>query len=189
MEFLKWRNGKRKKVLDGSIFDVYTVDRSSTDGRDGTFMQIQAPDWVTVLPIVKDSLGHDAFVMVRQYRHGSEEVTLEFPAGTVEAGEPPHDAALRELIEETGARPASLVKLGEVSPNPAFMDNRMTFYLAEGLEFVQPQRLDEHEMIEVELVRINDVIHSMGTGPYDNGMMVAALLYFLRWKKLLCDAE
>ncbi|MGM0432782.1 MAG: hypothetical protein ACQEQU_08720, partial [Spirochaetota bacterium] len=68
------------------------------------------------------------------------------------------------------------------SPNPAFMKNRMTFYVAEGMEWVSSQRLDEHEIIKTELVPVNEVIHGMGTGLYDNCVMVAGLFFFLRWR-------
>jgi 8-oxo-dGTP pyrophosphatase MutT (NUDIX family) len=189
MESLYWKSKEKRKLLDGSIFDVFEVDRLSTEGKQGTFIQIDAPDWVTVLPMTRDALGHRCFVMVRQYRHGNEEVTLEFPAGTVERDEHPRDAALRELLEETGGRPSDLIKIGEISPNPAFMNNHMSFYVAEDMEFVQNQNLDEHEQIAVELVRVNEVLHSMGTGLFNNGMMVAGLLYFLRWKQLIRDIQ
>jgi 8-oxo-dGTP pyrophosphatase MutT (NUDIX family) len=187
MDPLHWTTKEKRKMLDGRIFDVLEVDRLSPEGNEGSFIQLDAPDWVTVLPLTVDSLGHACFVMVRQYRHGNEEVTLEFPAGTVERDEHPRDAALRELLEETGGRPLDLIKIGEISPNPAFMNNSMTFYVAEAMEFIQQQNLDEHEQITVELVRVNDVIHSMGTGMYNNGVMVAGLLYFLRWKGLISD--
>jgi ADP-ribose pyrophosphatase len=187
MDTLGWATKQRKKILDGSIFDVYALESSSADGRAGTFIQVDAPNWVTIMPTVLDRLGNLCFVMVKQYRHGSEAVTLEFPAGTVERGEPPKDAALRELLEETGCQPSALIELGEVSPNPAFMNNRMTFFAAEGLECVQKQQLDEHEMIDIELISVNEVIHSMGSGIYDNGVMVAGLLFFLRWKGLIND--
>jgi 8-oxo-dGTP pyrophosphatase MutT (NUDIX family) len=189
MDDLSWKTGRREKLLDCRIFDVYQVERSAKDGRSGKFIQIDAPDWVTVLPVIRDKFGHLCFLMVRQYRHGSSTVTLEFPAGTVESDEPAKEAAYRELLEETGCRPARLIKIGEVSPNPAFLSNTVTFFVAEELELIQQQHLDEHEMIDIELVPVNEVIHSMGTGVYNNAIMVSALCYYLRWRGLVHDIE
>ncbi|MCF7933504.1 MAG: NUDIX hydrolase [Spirochaetia bacterium] len=189
MKHLSWDTTRREKIHDCKIFDVYEVDRTSYDGSRGTFIQIEAPDWVTVIPMTQDALGNQCFMMVRQYRHGNQAVTTEFPAGTVEPGEPPLQAALRELLEETGCRPATITKIGAVSPNPAFLTNTVTYYVAEGMEMIQAQELDEHEIIDVELVPVNEVLHSMGTGTYSNGIMVAAMAFYQRWRGLVADEE
>jgi len=187
MKHLSWKTTKRKKVHDCRIFDIYEVDRIAQDGRKGTFIQIDAPDWVTVIPLTRDQFGNRCFMMVKQYRHGNESITVEFPAGTVEKDELPKHAAFRELLEETGCRPSRLIKIGDVSPNPAFLTNTVTYYVAEELEFIQQQSLDEHEMIDIELIPVNEVLHAMGTGEYDNGVMVAALEFYVRWRGLVRD--
>lgn len=189
MDHLTWETKKRRKVLDCRIFEVHEVDRVNAEGSEGTFVQIQAPDWVTVVPVMHDKLGNLCFVMVRQYRHGNEELTVEFPAGTVEPGEAPEHAALRELLEETGCRPSQMTRIGEVSPNPAFLTNQVTYFAAEGLESVQPQNLDAHEMIDIELIPVKEILHAMGTGVYSNGIMVAAMAFYQRWKGLVRDIE
>ena len=140
---------------------------------------LEAPDWVTVVPrVVKD--GKDYFVMVRQYRHGAMQVTTEFPAGTVEPAEEPEDAALRELREETGYKAGKITYLGSVNPNPAFMTNTFTAFLAEELQQTGSQNLDEHEYVDFELIPAEDIIKRMGSGEYNNGTMLMALLYYLR---------
>ena len=119
--------------------------------------------------------------MVRQYRHGSDSVTIEFPAGTVDRGEEPLAAALRELREETGCIPAAeVVELGSVSPNPAFMNNRVWFFLVEGVIPVGNQELDPHEQLDILHIPVCEVIDAMGTGVYDNGIMMIAQAFFLR---------
>ena len=86
--------------------------------------------------------------MVRQYRHGADLITTEFPAGLVERGEDPAAAAGRELMEETGFRAGRLTLLGELTPNPAFMTNRCFTYLAEDLHPVGGPALDDLEALE-----------------------------------------
>lgn len=177
---LMWKSGMRERVFKGPIFDICTVVRTSTDGRTSTFIEVDSPNWVTVLPWYRREDGVPMFVMVDQFRHGSSTVTREFPAGVVEKGEDPMVGALRELIEETGLEAEKTSLLGNVSPNSAFMNNRSNFYLVEGVRLVADQSLDANEQLDVFSVSVEEVIASMGTGIYDNGIMMMALGFFLR---------
>lgn len=180
IEHLVWKTTGRKKVWNGPIFDVCKVHRCSTDGREGDFIEVESPDWVTVIPWFRGSDGTARFIMVQQYRHGSATVTREFPAGLVDSGETAEHAALRELLEETGIRAGKVTCLGKVSPNSAFMTNRSTFFLMEELQVVQEQNLDANEQLDVLTVPVADVTKAMGNGLYDNGIMMMALGFFLR---------
>jgi len=180
MSHLMWKSGTRERVFKGPIFDVCTVVRTSTDGRSSTFIEVDSPNWVTVLPWYRRVDGKPMFVMVDQFRHGSSTVTREFPAGMVEKDEDPLLAALRELMEETGLEAEKTHLLGNVSPNSAFMNNRSHFYLVEGVSLVASQNLDANEQLDVFSVPVEEVIASMGTGIYDNGIMMMALGFFLR---------
>jgi 8-oxo-dGTP pyrophosphatase MutT (NUDIX family) len=62
------------------------------------FYTLWQPDWVMILPRTKDG----KWVMTKQYRHGIQKIALEFPAGIIDKGETPEDAAIRELQEECG---------------------------------------------------------------------------------------
>lgn len=178
----EWEEEYREKESSFGIFDVYRVTRVSPKGRRGSFVVVDAPDWVTVVPILRDGEGTDRFLMVRQYRQGSRTVTLEFPAGVVEWEEEPAAAAKRELIEETGHTPQRVVFLGKSNPNPSFMCNTTYTYLALDLGPAQDQALDELEEVDLELVPIDEVSAKMGTPPYDNTIMMGALAYYHRWK-------
>jgi len=179
---LLWKTVSRKSLFKGPIFDVHGVRRESSDGRSGLFIEVAAPLWATVVPWFRDSSGVPCFLMVRQYRHGSDSVTIEFPAGMVDKDEDPKDAALRELCEETGCIPeGEVVELGSVSPNSAFMNNRVSFFLVEGVRKVTGQSLDTHEQIDILSVPVQEVLDSMGTGVFDNGIMMIAQAFFLRY--------
>jgi len=179
---LQWKTVSRKPLYKGPIFDVHGVQRESSDGRSGLFIEVAAPLWATVVPWLRDSSGVPCFLMVRQYRHGSDSVTIEFPAGMVDQGEDPKEAAIRELHEETGCVPeGEVVELGSVSPNSAFMNNRVSFFFVQGVRKVAGQSLDTHEQIDVLTVPVQEVLGCMGTGVYDNGIMMIAQAFFLRY--------
>lgn len=181
-EKLKWSTLGRTTLFEGPIFDVISVERQAPDGRVGSFIEVDAPQWATVIPWFRDEEGVPHFIMVKQYRHGSDQVTIEFPAGTVDPGEEPLVAALRELREETGYVPAGEVSLiGEVSPNPAFMNNRALFFLVEGVKKVGGQELDPNEQLDILKIPVSEVVDSMGYGLYDNGIMMIAQGYFMRY--------
>ena len=180
LDHLVWRTSGREKVWKGPIFDVCRVHRCSTDGREGDFIEVESPDWVTVIPWFRDGKGVPRFIMVQQYRHGSNSVTREFPAGLIDHGETAEQAALRELLEETGSHAGRMTCLGRVSPNSAFMTNRSNFFLVEDLKAVQGQCLDANEQLDVLTVPVSEAISDMGTGLYDNGIMMMALGFFLR---------
>jgi ADP-ribose pyrophosphatase len=179
---LEWEEEYREKESSFGIFEVYRVTRVSPAGQRGNFVIVDAPDWVTIVPVLKDERGKECFLMVRQYRHGSRSVTLEFPAGVVEWQEEPDDAARRELIEETGRTAGNVVFLGKASPNPSFMCNTTYTFFASGLGDADEQSLDELEEVELEIVPVEEVISQMGIEPYDNAIMMSALAYYLRWK-------
>lgn len=167
-------------ALEAGIYKVIRSQRLSPEGKEGDFYVIHAPDWVNVIPLLKDEKGQDCFLMVKQFRHGSEKLTLEFPGGMVDAGENPMEAANRELREETGYSAKKLKKLGHINPNPAFMNNQAHTYLATELQPLHKQELDDNERIHFFLIPVQEVRDSMGSGLYDHGIMLMALWWYDR---------
>jgi len=178
---LAWTEESRKKVFDCKIFSIWESYCKSpeTDQKNlHTFSIIEAKDWAIVIPVIETPEGKK-FLMVRQWRHGAQCLSLEFPGGVFEPGENAEEAAARELYEETGFIAQSIKKLGEFSPNPAIMSNNVHFFLAENLKNDGKQKLDEDEFVETELVDAKEVIQGMGKAPYVHALMGTALsLYF-----------
>ena len=117
------------------------------------FYVLEYPTWVTALALTKEG----KVVMVKQYRHGIEEVCIETPGGVVDAGEEPQTAIKRELLEETGYQFESFEYLGKVCANPSTGNNYLHMYLTTGGEKVGEQSLDETEDVEVVLYTLDEV--------------------------------
>ncbi len=184
-EALTWREESRELLQSCRIFDLYRARRTAAGGREGSFYVLNSPDYVNIVPLVVDERGVESFVMVRQYRHGAESLTVEFPAGLVDPGETPEDAAARELLEETGLQAGSLERIGTISPNPAFMNNLCHTYCARDLARVREPRPDRHEIFELLTVSREEVTAKMGRAGYINAMTLTALYWYLA----TCDLE
>ena len=183
---LTWKEEGRKSVYNCTIFSVHESYCRSPLDKLRTYSVIETSDWAIIVPVLDTPCDDIAmgkqFVMVRQWRHGSQSMSLEFPGGVFEPGEDPHAAAARELFEETGYKPGSIQKIGEFSPNPAIMSNKVHFFLAEDLVNTGSQHLDTDEFVKVELVNIEAVKQGMGKPPYVHALMGSALSLYLLYK-------
>jgi 8-oxo-dGTP pyrophosphatase MutT (NUDIX family) len=152
------------------------IDRavSPRTGAAHDFYVLESKSWVNVIPVTPAQ----EVVLIRQYRHGTREVTLEIPGGIVEKGNSPQEAARRELREETGYEAGEMVGLGYVHPNPAFLDNRCYTFLAQGARRTGPQTQDEKEDIEVLLKPLADIPRLIREGEITHSLVMAAFYRF-----------
>ena len=182
---LSWKPVAKTKICDTPVFSVNEVNSISPENTVKTFTTLSAPEWVIVIPRITDAQGKQYFLMVKQWRHGSAELSIEFPGGVVDEGETLKHAAHRELLEETGKKAAHLTLLGEVYPNPAIMENKSHIYFAECDLDTQALQLDADEFLEAEAVPVDEIVRIMGIPPYDHALMCTALFFYLRYTKVI----
>jgi ADP-ribose pyrophosphatase len=165
----EWLQIDEEHVADMRIFDVTRrILRNPRNGRDRAIAHIESSDWVNVVAVTTDA----EIVLVRQWRHGTEHVTLEIPGGMVDPGEAPADAAVRELREETGFSGGTVSELGVVEPNPAFLSNRCHTFLVENCSRTDAQALDDGEDIEVTTRPVESIRALVADGSIDHALVV-----------------
>lgn len=174
----KWETVDEGELREYGVFGVKeVVRRSPRTGRVGRYQVLEMPAWTNVVALTPG----DEVVLVEQYRHGLDRVTLEIPGGVVEEGEPPERAAARELREETGYTGREPILLGTVHPNPAIQGNSCTTWLIrEAVETAEPEP-DEGEHIEVRTVPRRKLPDLLRAGKITHSLVVAAFHWLELW--------
>jgi 8-oxo-dGTP pyrophosphatase MutT (NUDIX family) len=133
------------------------------------------PEWVNAFALTKEG----EVVMVKQYRHGVQEVGIELPGGVAEEGETPEEAVRREMKEETGYEFEEFDYLGKISANPSTTNNFMHMFLARGGEKVAEQKLDDTEEVEVHILSIDEVKELVRQNKIVQSLHVNCIFYAL----------
>jgi 8-oxo-dGTP pyrophosphatase MutT (NUDIX family) len=140
------------------------------------FHVIHGPDWASVLCVTEAS----EVVLVRQYRHGIAQPSLELPAGVIEAHETPEEAARRELAEETGYESDDWVRIQSVSTEPARHTTQAHFFCARGARLTKLPAPEETEVLEVLKVPLSDLGRLATDGSIVHGVHIGAILAALQ---------
>jgi ADP-ribose pyrophosphatase len=146
-------------------------------GREVERVVVHPGDAVAVLPIRGDGCCY----LIRQYRYAIDDVILEVPAGTMDAGERPEETAHRELIEETGLQAETFIDRGFILTTPGFTDERIFLFEAHGLSPSCLYQKDEDEDIELLKVPLTDLPIMIRDGRISDAKTIALVYRCLPW--------
>ena len=186
---LKWEVLDREPMFCSPIFTLFRSNRRfplpqfGPEQIQGDFYYLQSKSWVTIIPLIPNRKTKEyEVILVEQFRHGSEKMVLEFPAGIIDKGEEPKECALRELAEETGyAEVECCCQLGVSYPNPAIMSAQTYTYGAVLKENSAQQALclDELEVLQTHqmpLGQLKKLIFSANS-PFSSALMLQAMFW------------
>jgi ADP-ribose pyrophosphatase len=135
----KWLTLASERVYRTPIFDLHRRRSAHPNRGERDFFVLDPSDWVNIIPLTP---RHEV-VLVRQFRHGIADFTLEIPGGMVDPEDlNPAHAGRREMQEECGYDSDDVIPLGRVHPNPAIQPNVCYSFLARNVKKIDVPRPD-----------------------------------------------
>jgi len=160
-----------QEIFNGKVVKVYKDDVEISNGHK-TFREIVRHSGGVVILAYKDE---NTILFVKQFRYPMKKILLELPAGKLEYGENPFNAAKRELEEETGYCANKWTDLGYVYTSPGYSDEKLYLYKAQDLEYTHCHP-DEGEILQLLEFSKNDVLKMIKTGEISDAKSLCALL-------------
>ncbi len=171
----RWKKLGARTIAHTRIFDVQSVDfQHPARAKPQDFFVINAPDWVNVVALTPDR----QLVLVRQFRYGTDDFSIEIPGGVMDPGEEALAAGVRELREETGYVGTAARLLGVVHPNPAMQNNRCHLVLVENARREAGLDWDSDEEFEIMTRPVDEAYQLAYGGGITHAMVLDALLLF-----------
>ncbi|ADB16256.1 NUDIX hydrolase [Pirellula staleyi DSM 6068] len=167
-----------KLLLTTPKFRVVETTVTSPKGLTKARAVIRHPGAVVIVPMLDDF----HVCMIRNFRVSVGKVLLELPAGTLEPPEPPHECAVRELIEETGYRCQKMQPLSSFFLSPGILDERMHLFVATGLSAGATAR-EEGEEIDNEILPLDDALELAMQGQIEDAKSIAGLFWVDRLRQ------
>lgn len=169
---MRWKVLSSEYVVRDPWMTVRKDSLQLPDGRiKDSYWSLEYPDWINIIAITKDGY----FIFERQYRHGLDVVEWEIPAGVIEKGEEPVEAAKRELMEETGFGGGEWEPFMKTCQNPGTCNNITHTFLAHDVERMGRQHFDASEDLDVYLLSEEDVRRILANDEIKQSMMAAPL--------------
>ncbi|MCQ2409884.1 MAG: NUDIX hydrolase [Clostridia bacterium] len=169
---------KANTVYSGHIVNLRNDDVLLPNGVKSKREYVEHPGGATILAF--DNEGN--ILLERQFRYPYREVIWEIPAGKLEKGEDPMEAAKRELEEETGMVAGKIEKLGLIYPSPGYTNEHLYIYLATDLKPTR-QHLDENEFLSIVKMPFEKAVDMVMNGEIKDSKTCYAILKYAIMKK------
>lgn len=168
---LRERCVESNTIYKGKIVRLEVDKAELPNGRIATREVVRHPGGVAVIPLDAD----DRVITVRQFRYPFYRVVEELPAGKLDPGEDPLEAARRELSEEVGVTAGQMIYLGSLLASPGFCDEELHLYL--GLDLTEGEcHPDPDEFLERQRVPFDTMVERVMSGELQDAKTVAGIL-------------
>ena len=161
---------KSEKIYDGAIINLRR-DKVTVQGGISYREIVEHNGGAVMAALTEDK----KLIMVRQYRKPAGKVILEVPAGKIDPGEKPMDAAIRELKEETGYTASKVELMTEFYPSVGNSEEKLYLYLCTGLTPGETC-FDENEAIDIEEIQLDKLFKMAMCGEIDDAKTLIAIL-------------
>ena len=172
---LRDRVVSERVLAEHPAYDAVELTIRGPEGAERTKPIMRHRGSVVVVPLLEQPGRAPRVVLVRNERVGVGEALLECPAGGIDEGETPSEAAERELAEEAGYRATSLYPLGSFFTSPGLTDEYMHAFVASGLMHVG-QSLEPYEVMTVEKLASGDLLDRIGEGKIGDAKTMLSVL-------------
>lgn len=159
-----------RETIKADRFEVVVERVQLPNQSEAPFSYVKMKHGVCVIPILEPN----QVICIKQYRHIFEKWEYELPAGGIEEGDKPIDAAQKELLEETGYRAAQWMDLGYIYASVGSTDEVIHLFAAKGLTKYE-QQLEDSEEIEIEVVDLEELKKWMAEGEFRHSAGIAAV--------------
>lgn len=166
------------QVYRGGFLDVRLDTVRLPDGRSAGREYVVHPGAVMIVPLLDDG----RLVLERQWRYPLARAFVEFPAGKLDAGEPPLACAVRELAEEAGYRAAEWARAGILHNAIAYSTEGIEIWFARGLSLGTNQ-LDEGEFLDVSTATLEELEEAARIGTLTDVKTLVGLLWLRHWRE------
>lgn len=166
-------------IFSGKIINVHTDKITLVDGTEAQREVVDHPGGVAIVGLTENN----EVLMVRQFRYPYKETIYEIPAGKLEKGEDPREAAIREFREECGAVAEKFEPLGEIYPTPGYCGEIIRIFYATDLTFGE-QELDEDEYLEVIKMPFSECVAKIMSGEIKDAKTIVGILKLKERMKL-----
>ena len=141
------------------------------DGTDGIYNVLEMRDSVFIVPVLTDG----RIVLIRNYRYPLGEWVWEVPAGGIEAGQTPEEAAHEELLQEVGGVAGQMQFLLKANTMNGIGNHHANFYLATDVQLQHPEH-EQMEFISVHPIAVEEAYTLATNGQMNDAISITALL-------------
>ena len=170
---MKEKTINSKKIFDGKVVKLFVDEVLTPNNNVATREIVKHLGGVCILGIIDNKV-----IMEKQYRYAYDEILYELPAGKLEQGEQPLEAAKREFEEETGYKVNNIIEYGKMYPTCGYSNEIIYLFLAEGLR-KSKRNLDEDEIIDLEYIEIEEVVKMIKNGIIKDAKTICLISKYL----------